>query len=121
MTGVVLVADSGSVLARLTAAVGTVPGAYIVRHSSSARPLDRLLSALAPDLVVIGDLLEPVNGPARLADVARAAPAAKVVLAPGDLEPDALGRLLRETLAACIVQRLPVEGPKPHVPTEAAA
>jgi chemotaxis response regulator CheB len=98
MTRVVLVADSGQVLARLTSAVGTVPGAYIIRHSSSSRPLDRLLTALAPDLVVMGELREPVNAPARLAEVARAVPSARVVVAPGDLEPPALGELLRRAL-----------------------
>jgi chemotaxis response regulator CheB len=113
MTRVVLVADSGEVLARLTSAVGRIPGAYIIRHGSSARPLDRLLTALAPDLVVVGELLEPMNVPARLAEVARAAPSAQVVVAPGDLEPPALGDLLRRALD--------VEGLESHVATGAAA
>jgi chemotaxis response regulator CheB len=121
MTRVVLVADSGQVLARLTSAVGTVPGAYIIRHSSSARPLDRLLTALAPDLVVVGDLLEPMNAPARLAEVARAAPAAQVVVAPADLEPQALGELLRRTMAAHTVRLRPADGLESHVATGAAA
>jgi chemotaxis response regulator CheB len=110
MTRVVLVADSGAVLAQLTAAVGTVPGAYIVRHSSSSRPLDRLLAALAPDLVVIGALLEPVNARARLDEIRRAAPGADVVVAPGNLEPPALGGMLREALTARMVRHLMPDG-----------
>jgi DNA-binding NarL/FixJ family response regulator len=121
LTRVVVVADSGPVLASLTAAVGTVPGAYIIRHGSSAGPLDRLVAPLAPDLVVIGDLLVPEDALARLAEVRRAAPAAQVVVLssspeagwladalradaaavlPGHLAPETLGVVLREVLAA---------------------
>ncbi len=121
MTRVVVIADSGPVLASLTAAVGTVPGAYIVRHGNSAAPLDRLLAPLRPDLVVIGDLLVPAHALARLAEVRSACPAAKVVVLsstpeaswladalrahasavlPGTLEPQTLGVVLREVLAA---------------------
>ena len=121
MTRVVVVADSGPVLASLTAAVGTVPGAYIVRYGSSAGPLDRLVAPLAPNLVVIGDLLVPEDALARLAEVRSAAPDAQVVVLssspeagwladalraeaaavlPGNLEPATLGLVLREVLAA---------------------
>ncbi len=120
MTRVVVVADSGPVLASLTAAVGTVPGAYIVRHGSSAGRLDRLVGGLAPDLVVIGDLLAPQDALARLAEVRRAAPDAQVVVLssspeagwladalrakasavlPGQMDPETLGLVLREVLA----------------------
>lgn len=135
MTRVVIVADSGPVLANLTAAVGTVPGAYIVRHGSSAGPLDGLVAPLAPDLVVIGDLLVPDRALARLAEVRRAAPGAQVVVCssepeaewladalrahasavlPGNLEPHTLGRVLREVIATpqAVVHQLPERGPE---------
>lgn len=135
MTRVVIVADSGPVLANLTAAVGTVPGAYIVRHGSSACPLDGLVAPLAPDLVVIGDLLVPDRALARLAEVRRAAPAAQVVVCssepeaewladalrahasavlPGNLEPHTLGQVLREVIAMpeAVVHQLPERGPE---------
>ena len=120
MTRVVVVADSGPVLASLTVAVGTVPGAYIVRHANSVGPLDRIVAPLAPDLVLIGDLLFPDDALKRLAEVRRAAPEAKVVMLssspeagwladalrahasavlPGRLEPQTLGLVLREVLA----------------------
>jgi DNA-binding NarL/FixJ family response regulator len=120
MIRVVVVADSGAVFAGLTAAVGTVPGAYIVRHASSSAPLDRVLTTLEVDLILIGDLLFPDDALARLAEARRAAPAAKVVMLssspeaawladalrarasavlPGQLEPDTLGLVLREVLA----------------------
>ena len=120
MTRVIVVADSGPALAVLTAAVATVPGAYIVRHGSSAVPLDRLVAPLAPDLVLIGDLLAPDKALARIGDVRRAAPLAKIVVLsshaeaawladalrarasavlPGNLDPHTLGLVLREVLA----------------------
>jgi DNA-binding NarL/FixJ family response regulator len=119
MTRVVVVADSGPVFASLTAAVATVPGAYIVRHASSTGALDRIIAPLAPDLVLIGDLLSPKDALTRLAEVRGAAPAAKVVMLssspeadwladalrahasavlPGQLEPHTLGLVLREVL-----------------------
>jgi DNA-binding NarL/FixJ family response regulator len=144
MTRVVVVADSGPVLASLTAAVATVPGAYIVRYGSSAGRLDRLVAPLAPDLVVIGDLLFPEHALARLAEVRRAAPAAKVVVLssrpeadwladalrarasavlPGNLEPKTLGLVLREVLglATAVVHRLPSRGADVAAVTGAAA
>jgi len=130
MIRAVVVADSGPVLASLTAAVGTLPGSYIVRHGSSAGPLDRLVAPLAPDLVVIGDLLDPERALARLAEVRRAAPDAQVVVCssqpeavwladalrahaaavlPGNLEPHTLGLVLREVIATrdAVVHQLP--------------
>jgi DNA-binding NarL/FixJ family response regulator len=144
MTRVVVVADSGPVLASLTAAVGTVPGAYIVRYGSSVGRLDRLVAPLAPDLVVIGDLLVPEHALARLAEVRNAAPDAKVVVLssrpeadwladalrahasavlPGTLEPQTLGVVLREVLglATAVVHRLPSRRHDVPVATGAAA
>jgi DNA-binding NarL/FixJ family response regulator len=131
MTRVVIVGDSGPALARLKAAVHAVPGAYIVRHLSSAGPLDRLIAPLAADLVVMGGLAGPGRALARLAEVRRAAPAARVVVLsstpeagwladalrahasavlPGDVEPGTLGLVLQEVVAAgpAVVQRLAI-------------
>ncbi len=144
MTRVVVVADSGPVLAGLTAAVGTVPGAYIARHASSGATLDRLAAALSPDLVVIGDLLVPENALARLAEVRRAAPSAQIVVLssstaaswladalraeasavlPGNVEPNTLGIVLREVLAERVapLHRLPVRTQAVDVAAGAAA
>jgi DNA-binding NarL/FixJ family response regulator len=121
MTRVVLVADSGSVMSDVTAAIGLVPGWYIVRHGSGRAPLDRLVAHVEPDLVVIGALALPAEALARLAEVRRAAPAAKVVVLssspdaswladalraeasavlPGSVAPHALAIVLREVMAA---------------------
>jgi DNA-binding NarL/FixJ family response regulator len=121
MTRVVVVADSGSVMSDLTAAIGSMPGAYIVRHGSGRAPLDRLVAHIEPDLVVIGDLRQPEEALSRLAEVRRAAPAAKVVILsstpeaswladalraeasavlPGSVAPHTLAIVLREVMAA---------------------
>ena len=144
MTRVIIVADSGPALADLTAAVASVPGAYIVRHGSSAGPLDRMVAPLAPDLVLIGDLLAPDKALARIAEVRRAAPLAKVVVLsssseagwladalrahasavlPGSLEPHTLGLVLREVLAedSAVIQRLPLAGDPLELHTGTAA
>lgn len=142
MTRVIVAADSGQVLATLTAAVETLPRAYIVRHGSTSRPLERLVASLAPDLVVIGDLLVSTNALARLAEIRRAAPDADVVVLssspgagwladalraeasavlPGNLEPHTLGLVLREVLAARSVHELRPDQPDGHPAVVAAA
>lgn len=120
MTRVVVVADTGAVLADLTTAVASIEGAYIVRHGSSRVPIGGLVAGAAPDLVVIGDLHVPEDALARLAEIRAAVPAAKVVILsssvdagwlaealrasaaavlPGSLEPRTLAVVLREVLA----------------------
>jgi len=144
MTRVIIVADSGAALANLTAAVETVPGAFIVRHGSTTGPLEGLVASLAPDLVIIGDLLAPDRALARLAEVRRAAPGAKVVVlsstpeadwladvlraeaaavVPGGVEPHTLGLVLSEVLAPSdpVVHRLPLRTDEAAVPAGAAA
>jgi DNA-binding NarL/FixJ family response regulator len=115
-----------------------------VRHLNSAGPLERLVGPLAPDLVILGDLFVADHALARLAEVRRAAPAAKVVvisskpeagwladalrahasaILPGNLEPQTLGLVLREVLATspAVVRRLPVRSADVDVPAGAAA
>jgi DNA-binding NarL/FixJ family response regulator len=121
MTRVVVVADSGAVLADLTSAVAEVPGAYISRYGSGRARLDLLVEQVQPELVVIGDLQRSSEALARLAEVRRAAPAAKVVVMsssasaswladalraeasavlPGSVPPGALAVVLQEVIAA---------------------
>ena len=144
MTRVIIVADSGAALANLTAAVESVPGTFIARHASTNGPLEGLVSSLAPDLVIIGDLLAPDRALARLAEVRRAAPEAKVVVVsstpeadwladalrheasavvPGEVEPHTLGLVLSEVLAPSgpVVHRLPLRTGEVGVPAGAAA
>ena len=135
MTRVVVVADSGAVMADLTNAVSAVAGAYIVRHGSGRVPLDRLVARVDPDVVVIGDLQRSSEALARLAEVRRAAPAAKVVMLssdpgaswladalrahatavlPGGVQPGALALVLQEIVATAPVEPAPVEPAREH-------
>jgi chemotaxis response regulator CheB len=95
VTRVVVVADRGEDFASLTAAVGRLPGACLVRHGSGAAPVDRMVGAIAPDLVVIGALRTGDRSVARLAEVRRAAPAARVVVLSSAAETGALAGALR--------------------------
>jgi chemotaxis response regulator CheB len=80
MTRVVIVADSGATMATLTAAVTAVRGAHIVRYGNSRTRLERMLAPVEPDIVVIGDLHTAAGALPRLAEIARTAPGAQVVL-----------------------------------------
>ena len=115
MTRVVVIADSGHALATLTAAVEPLGGAYIVRHGSGQCPLERLIAVIAPDLVVIADLQQHEDAVARLAEIRRAAPGARVVVLssrPGidwigaaavvaaAIDADALAAVLRRVISA---------------------
>ena len=103
MTRVVVVADSGPALASLTAAVGTVPGAYIVRHGSSAGRLDRLVAPLAPDLVADRRPARPRRTRSRASPrCARAAPDAKVVVLSSSPEAGWLADALRAKASAVL-------------------
>jgi DNA-binding NarL/FixJ family response regulator len=128
MTRVVIVADSGSTMSTLTAAVTAVRGAHIVRYGNSRTRLERLLAPVAPDVVVIGDLDTAAGALARLAEIAATAPGAKVVLLGDGQEvswlPDALraraaavlpgnvdARVLAIVLGEVIAERTPVAAP----------
>ena len=54
MTSVVIIADSGAELARLTASVRTIRGAEIVRHASGHASVARLVARYSPSLAVVG-------------------------------------------------------------------
>lgn len=99
MTRVVVVADSGSDLARLTNAVGSIAGAYIARHVSGRARLDRLVARLDPDLVVVGELHVPGDAPARVAEVRSAAPGARIVVISSSSDNGGLEAALRTVLA----------------------
>jgi DNA-binding NarL/FixJ family response regulator len=102
VTRVVIVADSGATMATLTAAVTAVRGAQIVRYGNSRTRLERLLAPAAPDVVVIGDLHAADGALLRLAEIARTAPAAKVVLLGDGQEVSWLPDALRARAAAVL-------------------
>jgi DNA-binding NarL/FixJ family response regulator len=105
MTTVVIVADRGSDMARLTASVASVRGTEIVRHASGHAPVAQLVAAHAPSLVVLGEMSPRRLTLERLAEVRVAAPQATVVVVAGD----AGSRWLADALRAGATAVLPGE------------
>jgi DNA-binding NarL/FixJ family response regulator len=102
MTRVLVAADSGSTMRKLSAVVAEINGALIVRYANNRTRLDGLLGADAPDLVVLADLQTAENALARLAEVRRATPSAKVVLITADTDASWLGDALRAEASAVL-------------------
>jgi DNA-binding NarL/FixJ family response regulator len=87
MTSVVIIADSGAEMARLTAEVYAARGLTLVRHASGRVSVDRIVADHSPALVVLGEMSPRRLVLERLAEIRRASPASKVVVAAS--EPDA--------------------------------
>jgi len=56
MTSVVIIADSGAEMARLTATVHGAPGMVLVRHASGRAAVARIVAEHQPMLVVLGEM-----------------------------------------------------------------
>jgi DNA-binding NarL/FixJ family response regulator len=80
MTSVMIVADNGADMARLTASVKTVRGMEIVRHASGHAPVARLVAAHGPALVLIGELSPRSRTFERVREVRAAAPDSAVIV-----------------------------------------
>jgi DNA-binding NarL/FixJ family response regulator len=120
MTSVVIVADSGAEMARLTASVQRIRGAEIVRHASGRRSVAQIVARYAPTLVVVGEMTPRRLTFERVGEVRTASPHTIVVVVaatagarwlrealqvgataalPRETGPAALGAVLEETLA----------------------
>lgn len=102
MTRVMVVADSGPVMARLTAALAQLPGAEIVRHANARSPLGQLVLAHMPDVVLVGDLTRPVLAVQVAAQVREVAPDARTVVLASDPRATWLAQALRAGASAVI-------------------
>jgi DNA-binding NarL/FixJ family response regulator len=96
MTSVVVIADSGAEMARLTAHVHAARGMTLVRHASGRAPVGRIVADHAPTLILLGELSPRQLVLDRLAEIRSASPASKVVV----VAADATGRWLGTALAA---------------------
>ena len=103
MTNVVIIADNGNDMARLTASVNGVRHARITRHASGRVPVARLVAAHEPTLVLIGEVHPRRLTFERLSEVRSAAPEASVVV----VGADAGSRWLAEALRAGATAALP--------------
>jgi DNA-binding NarL/FixJ family response regulator len=102
MNTVVIVADRGSEMARLTASVGALDHHEIVRHASGRSPLTRLIAAHAPAVVVIAEMSPRRRTLDRISEVRSAAPEATVVVVAGDVGSRWLADALRAGATAVL-------------------
>jgi DNA-binding NarL/FixJ family response regulator len=102
MTDVVIVADSGEQMARLTTAVQHLRGTEIVRYASGRTSVARLLAAHAPSLVLIGEMSPRRLAFERLLEVRAASPASSVVVLAADPGARWLARALRAGATAVV-------------------
>jgi DNA-binding NarL/FixJ family response regulator len=105
MTGVVIVADSGAEMARLTACVRSIQGMEIVRHASGRASVARLVTRDAPVLVVIGEMTPRRLTFERVREIRAACPRTTVVV----IAATAGARWLAEALQAGATAALPRE------------
>jgi DNA-binding NarL/FixJ family response regulator len=105
MTSVMIVADNGAELARLTASVRTLREAEIVRHASGRTSVARLAARYAPSLVVVGEMSPRCLTFERIREVRAACPRSTIVV----IAATAGARWLAEALRAGATAALPVE------------
>ena len=105
MTSVVIIADNGTELARLTASIRTIRGAEIVRHASGHTSVARLVARYAPSLVVVGEMTPRRLTFERVREVRSASPESTIVV----IAATAGARWLAEALQSGATTALPVE------------
>ena len=105
MTSVVIIADNGAELARLTASVRTIRGAEIVCHASGHTSVARLVARDSPSLVVVGEMTPRRLTFERIREVRSASPQSTIVV----IAATAGARWLAEALQSGATAALPVE------------
>lgn len=120
MIRVLVIADSGDVLAGITGALCRIPRVDIVAYASGRAHVDAIVRALAPDVVMVDEMCWPGLALRRVGEVRRACSEAAVVglverpdagwiveglragaaaVIPRDLEPGTLSMVLSDVLA----------------------
>jgi DNA-binding NarL/FixJ family response regulator len=119
MSSVVIVADNGEEMARLTAHVHAARGMTLVRHASGRASVAQIVANHKPSLVLLSEMSPRRLVLERLAEIRQSSPASKVVVAateadarwlgvalsagasavvPGGPSSDALGTVLQDVL-----------------------
>jgi DNA-binding NarL/FixJ family response regulator len=116
-----VIADSGVVMSQITTTLWRLGNVDIVAHANGRAPVDAMVRAVGPDVVLIDEMAWTGLALARIAEVREAAPLAAVVglaerpdapwvlsglragaaaVVPRGLEPATLGLVLDEVLVA---------------------
>jgi hypothetical protein len=98
MTSVVIIADSGAEMARLTAHVHAARGMTLVRHASGRVPVARIVADHRPSMVLLGEMSPRRLVRERLAEIRRSSPETQVVVVPDGMSAKALEIVLHEVL-----------------------
>jgi chemotaxis response regulator CheB len=98
MTTVVIIADRGAEMARLTAHVHAARGMTLVRHASGRVPVARIVADHRPSVVLLGEMSPRRLVRERLAEVRRSSPESAVIVVPGGMSAKALEIVLHEVL-----------------------
>jgi DNA-binding NarL/FixJ family response regulator len=102
MTSVMVVADSGDVMASLTSSLAQIAGVQIVRHANGRAPLGPLAVAHDPDVVVIGSMSRPAAALRCVRELHATAPAVQIIVLSSDARVGWLGTALQEGAAAVV-------------------
>jgi DNA-binding NarL/FixJ family response regulator len=98
---VVIVADSGAALRRLSELVNALPDVDILRHLSGGAPVGATVAAAAPDVVVLDELRWPGMTVRRIAEMSELS-RARVIVCASQLEAGWLADALRSGASAVI-------------------
>lgn len=101
MIGVVIVADSGAALQRLSELMNSLPDVDILRHLSGGAPVGATVAAAAPDVVVLDELRWPGMTVRRIAEMSELS-RARVIVCTSHLEAGWLADALRAGASAVI-------------------
>jgi DNA-binding NarL/FixJ family response regulator len=121
MIRVLVVADSGDVLAGITGVLSQLERVDIVAYATGRSPVDAIVRAVAPDVVMVDEMCWAGLAVARVREIRASRPGAVVIglverpdagwivdglragadaVVPRDLEPETLDLVLREELAS---------------------
>jgi DNA-binding NarL/FixJ family response regulator len=99
--GVVIVADRGAGLSRLSELLNALPDVHIVRHLSGGAPVRAMVAAAAPDVVVLDELRWPGMTVRRISEMSELS-RTRVVVCASHLEAGWIADALRAGAAAVI-------------------
>jgi DNA-binding NarL/FixJ family response regulator len=98
---VMIIADSGAGLRRISQALNELPDVHIVRHCSGGAPVGATVASAAPDLVVLDELAWPRMTVRRISEIGEHS-AARVILSTSQLEAGWLADALRAGASALV-------------------
>jgi DNA-binding NarL/FixJ family response regulator len=101
--GVVVIADNGAALQRLSKLLSELPNVHIARHCSGGAPVGPAVAAAAPDVVLLDELRWPGMTVRRVAEISELSDA-RIIVCASRLESGWLADALRAGASALVPQ-----------------